>query len=83
MCVYVPVLTRIQAGFTALYMAAQENHAEVVKLLLDYGADQHIATPVGYYTLSYSSLAKRVGSVLLSVWPWNSCVMAHLMQHWA
>jgi len=29
-------------------MAAQENHAEVVKLLLDHGADQHIATPVSY-----------------------------------
>ena len=41
----------VKAGFTALYMAAQENHAEVVKLLLDYGADQHIATPVRYYRL--------------------------------
>jgi len=39
-------------------MAAQEDHAEVVKLLLDHGADQHIATPVWLVTLSYSSPAK-------------------------
>ena len=32
-------------------MAAQEDHAEVVKLLLDHGADQHLATPVCDSTL--------------------------------
>ena len=36
----------VQMGFSALYMAAQENHAEIVKFLLDNGADQHLATQV-------------------------------------
>ena len=44
------VAVLLQAGFTALYMAAQEDHAEVVKLLLDHGADQHLATPVSFIT---------------------------------
>jgi ankyrin len=40
------------AGFTPLYMAAQENNAEVVKFLLDHGADQHIATQDGFTPMS-------------------------------
>ncbi len=35
-----------QKGFTPLYMAAQENHLEVVKFLLDNGANQTIPTEV-------------------------------------
>ena len=35
-----------QNGFTPLYMAAQENHAEVVKFLLSNGASQSLATEV-------------------------------------
>ncbi|KAG7250135.1 hypothetical protein CRUP_016241, partial [Coryphaenoides rupestris] len=31
-------------GFTPLYMAAQENHMEVVQFLLDHGSSQSIAT---------------------------------------
>lgn len=35
-----------QNGFTPLYMAAQENHDQVVKLLLSSGANQSLATEV-------------------------------------
>lgn len=35
-----------QNGFTPLYMAAQENHIEVVKYLLENGANQSTATEV-------------------------------------
>lgn len=43
----------LQKGFTPLYMAAQENHLEVVKFLLENGANQNVATEV-------SSLGKCV-----------------------
>lgn len=36
----------LQKGFTPLYMAAQENHLEVVKFLLENGANQNVATEV-------------------------------------
>jgi len=36
----------LQNGFTPLYMAAQENHAEVVKYLLANGANQALSTEV-------------------------------------
>lgn len=42
----------LQKGFTPLYMAAQENHLEVVKFLLENGANQNVATEV-------STLGKR------------------------
>lgn len=35
-----------QNGFTPLYMAAQENHDNVVKYLLSNGANQSLATEV-------------------------------------
>lgn len=40
------VNTQSQNGFTPLYMAAQENHDQVVKLLLTNGANQSLATEV-------------------------------------
>lgn len=40
-----------QAGFTALYMAAQENHDHVVKFLLANGANQSLATEDGFTPL--------------------------------
>lgn len=43
-CVHVP--SCFQKGFTPLYMAAQENHLEVVKFLLENGANQSIPTEV-------------------------------------
>lgn len=36
----------LQNGFTPLYMAAQENHLDVVQFLLDNGSSQSIATEV-------------------------------------
>lgn len=38
----------VQNGFTPLYMAAQENHLEVVRFLLENSASQSIATEVLY-----------------------------------
>lgn len=35
-----------QKGFSPLYMAAQENHLEVVKFLLENGANQSLPTEV-------------------------------------
>ena len=43
---------RVQNGFTPLYMAAQENHSEVVKFLLANNASQTLATEVGLLTHS-------------------------------
>ena len=40
-----------QNGFTPLYMAAQENHIDVVKYLLENGANQSTATEVRLSTL--------------------------------
>lgn len=39
-------LFSFQNGFTPLYMAAQENHMDVVQFLLDHGSSQSIATEV-------------------------------------
>ena len=49
-----------QAGFTALYMAAQEDHVDVVKLLLDHGADQHLATPVSFTLVNLACITHAV-----------------------
>lgn len=36
----------LQNGFTPLYMAAQENHLDVVRFLLENSSSQSIATEV-------------------------------------
>lgn len=45
-------ISLIQSGFTPLYMAAQENHVDIVRFLMSNGANQTIATQViiNYYT---------------------------------
>lgn len=43
-CVFLP----LQNGFTPLYMAAQENHLEVVRYLLESDGNQSIATEVHF-----------------------------------
>lgn len=45
-----------QNGFTPLYMAAQENHIDVVKYLLENGANQSTATEVGLLLDSLRSI---------------------------
>ena len=47
-----------QNGFTPLYMAAQENHANVVKFLLSNGASQSLATEVSQSVID--SVSNRV-----------------------
>lgn len=43
----------LQNGFTPLYMAAQENHLEVVRYLLENDGNQSIATEVVVTPLNY------------------------------
>ncbi|EPQ10015.1 Ankyrin-2 [Myotis brandtii] len=47
-----PKVASEQNGFTPLYMAAQENHIEVVKYLLENGANQSTATEDGFTPLA-------------------------------
>lgn len=44
-----------QAGFTPLYMASQEGHAEVVKFLLANGANQSLSTEVSYHLFCHNT----------------------------
>lgn len=55
-----------QNGFTPLYMAAQENHDQVVKLLLGNGANQSLATEVNIiqnFACQYLKIAFRHSDV--------------------
>lgn len=47
----------LQNGFTPLYMAAQENHLDVVRYLLENGGNQSIATEVGAHTHNHQVCA--------------------------
>lgn len=55
----------VQNGFTPLYMAAQENHLEVVRFLLENSASQSIATEVlsWFSPLDFWEIMKGVFSV--------------------
>lgn len=56
-----------QNGFTPLYMAAQENHIDVVKYLLENGANQSTATEVRLpATSSHRLRARHMGPATLS-----------------
>lgn len=46
LCIILLLFWFFQNGFTPLYMAAQENHSEVVKFLLANGANQTLSTEV-------------------------------------
>jgi len=51
------IVVLFQTGFTPLYMAAQENHIEVVRFLLDRTANPALATEVVLiYLLSFIRL---------------------------
>ena len=50
-------------GCTALLMASQKGHKEVVKALLDLGADATLATPTGATPLQ---IAKRNNHVVIA-----------------
>ena len=43
-----PVNVQSWKGFTPLYLAAQENHEEIVRFLLECEADQSLATYNGF-----------------------------------
>lgn len=58
-CGFVFVCISLQNGFTPLYMAAQENHLEVVRYLLENEGNQSIATEVCLsFILLYIQLLK-------------------------
>ena len=44
-----------QFGTTPLFAAAQDGAAELVELLLEFGADPHIATNEGWYPLNVAT----------------------------
>lgn len=49
-----------QNGFTPLYMAAQENHDQVVKILLGNGANQSLATEVSWKKFNIYTINKLI-----------------------
>lgn len=59
----------VQNGFTPLYMAAQENHLEVVRFLLENSASQSIATEVLYMCVCVCFLCSHVCPFLCSMYP--------------
>lgn len=67
----------VQNGFTPLYMAAQENHLEVVRFLLENGASQSIATEVAFiWVSSYWSFFCCLGlqqAFVTTESPWLCC----------
>ena len=69
-----PFSLGLQKGFTPLYMAAQENHLEVVKFLLENGANQNVATEVSTWKMASPPAVSRGrtwlwGHVLLGLGP--------------
>ena len=64
----------LQNGFTPLYMAAQENHADVVRYLLIHGASQTLATEV--CLCSDSQVAVNYVCFLYSL---NLCLLRYLV----
>lgn len=65
-CVYLP----LQNGFTPLYMAAQENHLEVVRYLLESDGNQSIATEV-HFCVKYLFPCSIIKSIKLNTFHSN------------
>lgn len=63
----------VQNGFTPLYMAAQENHLEVVRFLLENGASQSIATEVAFIWVS--SYWSFFAALVFNKLPWGQSVL--------
>jgi len=58
-------LLLLQTGFTPLYMAAQENHIEVVRYLLDRTANPALATEVLLLSLLLLWLPYGIGQAII------------------
>lgn len=56
-----------QEGWTPLMFAAQQGNLEIVKFLIDCGADLNIQTIFGYTALMIASLNKSYFNVVLSL----------------
>ena len=52
-----PINAQSQLGFTPLYMASQENKEDIVRYLLEHGADPSLTTEVNKYTTYLFDLA--------------------------
>lgn len=63
------MLVPLQKGFSPLYMAAQENHLEVVKFLLENGANQSLPTEVREITVrtKYMRVSSRLSDILFCI----------------
>lgn len=77
-----------QNGFTPLYMAAQENHIDVVKYLLENGANQSTATEVRLWIpktwILWSSCPHPLypaAEGLYSFYPGSACVTIVIHSH--
>ena len=58
----------VQDGFSSLYVASQEGHSGVVDILLEAGADVHLATTEVWYTV----VLDLVSSFVHQPW-WQWC----------
>jgi hypothetical protein len=61
-----------QDGFTGLYLASQNGHREVVRLLLDSKADANLADKVHPFSLPADWLSTHINtSAYISIFQWQ------------